>query len=390
MSTRKSDTPSSLAIASDSINPVAIVGSSFNRRERELVGPGVGPGLLMFDLNTECDDSSDDPTCAAYLDNIHRSNSLSIDGTASPTSVMGNHRVSVMSAAAFPSADNMNTASNVNGTNTANYGNNTYDASSPNFPNSGNPTTTYVASTWNALESQVSDVEANFNNKLSQAQAEAASLSSSLSTQFQPSSASEVFTGYDAGRTKRKLGSSDECIPRVPRIPCMPCSSGVAIVGTKASLQASLTAQIGDRDGAIHITPTTETTHTSYIPQPTHSSHPSQLPQLSTLPYQSSHQSTSSSSLMSTSTSTSVSCSPLNTSGESFFPNRNSSDNESMSWNGYQEEEGGQKDEYISSRRRRRLNLIVPNPRKPRTADYMCSLCTEVRRVLCDDNVMIM
>lgn len=34
-------------------------------------------------------------------------------------------------------------------------------------------------------------------------------------------------------------------------------------------------------------------------------------------------------------------------------------------------------EEYMSSRRRRRLNQIVPNPRKPRSADYTCSLCEE-------------
>ena len=37
--------------------------------------------------------------------------------------------------------------------------------------------------------------------------------------------------------------------------------------------------------------------------------------------------------------------------------------------------------EFMSSRRRRRLNLIVPNPRKPRTADYNCSLCNEEYQV---------
>eukprot|EP00596_Hydrurales_sp_CCMP1899_P002725 CAMPEP_0119033904 /NCGR_PEP_ID=MMETSP1177-20130426/969_1 /TAXON_ID=2985 /ORGANISM="Ochromonas sp, Strain CCMP1899" /LENGTH=278 /DNA_ID=CAMNT_0006991011 /DNA_START=181 /DNA_END=1018 /DNA_ORIENTATION=- len=47
------------------------------------------------------------------------------------------------------------------------------------------------------------------------------------------------------------------------------------------------------------------------------------------------------------------------------------------------QEEG---DEYLSSRRRRRLNLIVPNPRKPRTADYMCSLCSEAYQVIVGDN----
>ena len=42
--------------------------------------------------------------------------------------------------------------------------------------------------------------------------------------------------------------------------------------------------------------------------------------------------------------------------------------------------------EYMSSRRRRRLNLIVPNPRKPRTADYICSLCSEDYQVHVDSN----
>ena len=51
-----------------------------------------------------------------------------------------------------------------------------------------------------------------------------------------------------------------------------------------------------------------------------------------------------------------------------------------------EEDDRGQKDEYISSRRRRRLNVIVPNPRKPRTADYMCSLCTEMYQVVVGDN----
>lgn len=34
-------------------------------------------------------------------------------------------------------------------------------------------------------------------------------------------------------------------------------------------------------------------------------------------------------------------------------------------------------DEYVSQRRRRRLSQIVPNPRKPRIADYICSICNE-------------
>ena len=47
---------------------------------------------------------------------------------------------------------------------------------------------------------------------------------------------------------------------------------------------------------------------------------------------------------------------------------------------------GGGQVEYMSSRRRRRLNLIVPNPRKPRPADYTCSLCTEDYQVHVDQN----
>ena len=35
--------------------------------------------------------------------------------------------------------------------------------------------------------------------------------------------------------------------------------------------------------------------------------------------------------------------------------------------------------DFISLRKRRKLNSIVPNPRKPRTADYMCAMCAEVR-----------
>jgi transcription elongation factor Elf1 len=42
--------------------------------------------------------------------------------------------------------------------------------------------------------------------------------------------------------------------------------------------------------------------------------------------------------------------------------------------------------EYMSSRRRRRLNQIVPNPRKPRTADYVCSLCGETYQVTVEAN----
>lgn len=34
--------------------------------------------------------------------------------------------------------------------------------------------------------------------------------------------------------------------------------------------------------------------------------------------------------------------------------------------------------DFISLRKRKKLNTIVPNPRKPRTADYMCANCGEV------------
>lgn len=37
-------------------------------------------------------------------------------------------------------------------------------------------------------------------------------------------------------------------------------------------------------------------------------------------------------------------------------------------------------------RRRRRLNQIVPNPRKPRTADYNCSICNEPYQLIVTDN----
>jgi len=43
-------------------------------------------------------------------------------------------------------------------------------------------------------------------------------------------------------------------------------------------------------------------------------------------------------------------------------------------------------DEYISQRRRRRLNQIVPFPRKPRSAEYTCTACLEKYRVLVSDN----
>lgn len=38
--------------------------------------------------------------------------------------------------------------------------------------------------------------------------------------------------------------------------------------------------------------------------------------------------------------------------------------------------------DFISLRKRKKLNTIVPNPRKPRTADYMCANCGEVCTVL--------
>ena len=45
-----------------------------------------------------------------------------------------------------------------------------------------------------------------------------------------------------------------------------------------------------------------------------------------------------------------------------------------------------QSDEYMSSRRRRRLSQIVPNPRKPRQADYICSVCGECYTVTVLEN----
>lgn len=43
-------------------------------------------------------------------------------------------------------------------------------------------------------------------------------------------------------------------------------------------------------------------------------------------------------------------------------------------------------DEPMSSRRRRRLNQIVPNPRKPRMAYYLCSSCNETYQSLASEN----
>ena len=37
----------------------------------------------------------------------------------------------------------------------------------------------------------------------------------------------------------------------------------------------------------------------------------------------------------------------------------------------------GVPEEYISPKRRRRLNQIVPNPRKPRQVEYQCSCCQD-------------
>lgn len=41
---------------------------------------------------------------------------------------------------------------------------------------------------------------------------------------------------------------------------------------------------------------------------------------------------------------------------------------------------------FLLIRRRRRLNQIVPNPRKPRTADYNCSICNEPYQLIVTDN----
>lgn len=43
-------------------------------------------------------------------------------------------------------------------------------------------------------------------------------------------------------------------------------------------------------------------------------------------------------------------------------------------------------DEFMSSRRRKRLHQIVPNPRKPRQADYTCFVCSEAYRCNVSDN----
>lgn len=40
----------------------------------------------------------------------------------------------------------------------------------------------------------------------------------------------------------------------------------------------------------------------------------------------------------------------------------------------------------MSSKRRRRLSQIVPNPRKPRTADYSCSVCSEPYQRVAEEN----
>jgi len=43
-------------------------------------------------------------------------------------------------------------------------------------------------------------------------------------------------------------------------------------------------------------------------------------------------------------------------------------------------------EEYISQRRRRRLNQIVPFPRKPRSAEYTCTACFDKYRIQVSDN----
>lgn len=45
-----------------------------------------------------------------------------------------------------------------------------------------------------------------------------------------------------------------------------------------------------------------------------------------------------------------------------------------------------QDEEILSTRLRRRLTQIVPNPRKVREADYFCSVCNEGYRTQCDEN----
>ena len=46
----------------------------------------------------------------------------------------------------------------------------------------------------------------------------------------------------------------------------------------------------------------------------------------------------------------------------------------------------GSGQDFLSLRKRRKLNSIVPNPRKPRTADYMCANCSEVREEIKTQN----
>merc|ERR1711998_46795 len=46
----------------------------------------------------------------------------------------------------------------------------------------------------------------------------------------------------------------------------------------------------------------------------------------------------------------------------------------------------GAPDEYISPRRRRRLNQIVPNPRNPRNVDYQCSCCSNTYPMTVQEN----
>ena len=60
------------------------------------------------------------------------------------------------------------------------------------------------------------------------------------------------------------------------------------------------------------------------------------------------------------------------------FESKGQTQGDSVAFNEVKNDESlAQNDEYMSSRRRRRLSQIVPNPRKPRQADYMCSVCNE-------------
>ena len=54
------------------------------------------------------------------------------------------------------------------------------------------------------------------------------------------------------------------------------------------------------------------------------------------------------------------------------------SDEEDGQGQGQQGVGTGAGSDFISLRKRKKMNTIVPNPRKPRTADYMCANCAEV------------